>query len=251
EEAGMTLATEPLQPADQTAALSASVLLPQEAATDATTAQVVGGGDDATALGFLSNSPPTAPPEAAYSGETLAPTNYAESLPQTDMTLIPSAESVGAEEVGQTLVPPEEHSPPTRIDVGGPRPTTAGQTTPDRDFWQARARTSALSATVEATEKSASTRGDRVVSAAPDGYELLGELGRGAMGVVYKARQRGLNRLVALKMVLSGAHASEHQLARFHTEAEAVARLQHVNIVQIHEVGERDGLPFFSLEYVD
>jgi serine/threonine protein kinase/Tfp pilus assembly protein PilF len=83
------------------------------------------------------------------------------------------------------------------------------------------------------------------------GYDILGELGRGAMGVVYKARQRGLKRLVALKMVLAGAHASEHQLARFHTEAEAVARLQHANIVQIYEVGERDGLPFFSLEYVD
>jgi tetratricopeptide (TPR) repeat protein len=84
-----------------------------------------------------------------------------------------------------------------------------------------------------------------------EGYEILGELGRGAMGVVYKARQRGLKRLVALKMVLAGAHASEAQLARFHTEAEAVARLQHPNIVQIYDVGERDGLPFFSLEYLD
>ena len=83
------------------------------------------------------------------------------------------------------------------------------------------------------------------------GYKILGELGRGGMGVVYKARQRGLNRLVALKMVLAGAHASAHQLARFHIEAEAVARLQHPNIVQIYEVGEQDGLPFFSLEFVD
>jgi serine/threonine protein kinase len=83
------------------------------------------------------------------------------------------------------------------------------------------------------------------------GYRILGELGRGGMGVVYKARQRGLNRLVALKMVLAGAHANSHQLARFHVEAEAVATLQHPNIVQIYEVGEQNGLPFFSLEFVD
>jgi eukaryotic-like serine/threonine-protein kinase len=83
------------------------------------------------------------------------------------------------------------------------------------------------------------------------GYELLGELGRGGMGVVYKARQAKLNRLVALKMVLAGAHAGSEQLARFFTEAEAVAHLQHPNIVQIHEVGEHEGLPFFSLEFLD
>ncbi len=83
------------------------------------------------------------------------------------------------------------------------------------------------------------------------GYQILSVLGRGGMGVVYKARQEKLNRLVALKMVLAGAHASPQQLNRFFIEAEAVARLQHPNIVQIYEVGEYDGLPFFSLEYVD
>jgi hypothetical protein len=83
------------------------------------------------------------------------------------------------------------------------------------------------------------------------GYELLQELGRGGMGVVYKARDLRLNRAVALKMILAGLHAGLDQRARFRREAESIARLRHPNIVQIYEVGEVDGTPFFSLEYVD
>jgi serine/threonine-protein kinase len=82
------------------------------------------------------------------------------------------------------------------------------------------------------------------------GYEILGILGRGNMGVVYKARHIALKRLVALKMVVAGAHAAPERLARFWTEAEAVARLQHPHIVQIHEIGMHEGLPYCALEFV-
>jgi eukaryotic-like serine/threonine-protein kinase len=82
------------------------------------------------------------------------------------------------------------------------------------------------------------------------GYKVLRVLGRGGMGVVYKARQRGLKRIVALKMISAGGHHSPADLARFRSEAMAVADLQHPNIVQIYEVGEDNGQPFFSLEYV-
>ena len=85
----------------------------------------------------------------------------------------------------------------------------------------------------------------------PAGYEIIGEIGRGGMGVVYKARQRSLNRLVALKMSLDGGHANLEQLARFRIEADAVARLSHSNIVEIHEIGESDGHPFLALELLE
>jgi tetratricopeptide (TPR) repeat protein len=95
-------------------------------------------------------------------------------------------------------------------------------------------------------------------SVAPDGpggpmpgYEVLEELGRGGMGIVYKARDTRLNRLVALKRIRAGGHADPEELARFRREAEAVARLQHPHIVQIYEIGECGGLPFFALELLE
>lgn len=83
------------------------------------------------------------------------------------------------------------------------------------------------------------------------GYEFLGELGRGGMGVVYRARHLGLNRTVALKTILSGPLAESDIISRLLSEARAVARFQHANIVQVFDVGEFDGLPYISLEFVD
>ncbi len=83
------------------------------------------------------------------------------------------------------------------------------------------------------------------------GYEFLCELGRGGMGIVYKARHLALNRLVALKMLRAGAQAGTEDVVRFLTEAEAAARLRHPNIVQVHDVGSRGGQPYFTMEFVD
>jgi WD40 repeat protein len=82
------------------------------------------------------------------------------------------------------------------------------------------------------------------------GYEILSELGRGGMGVVYEARQVALNRLVALKMVLTGNQASVAERARFRTEAESAAGLQHPNIVQIYEIGEQGGQSYLTMELI-
>jgi tetratricopeptide (TPR) repeat protein/tRNA A-37 threonylcarbamoyl transferase component Bud32 len=82
------------------------------------------------------------------------------------------------------------------------------------------------------------------------GYEILAELGRGGMGVVYKARQQNLKRTVALKMILAGAHAGAEAKARFEQEAETIARLKHANVVQVYDFGRHEGKPYFALEYL-
>jgi WD40 repeat protein len=82
------------------------------------------------------------------------------------------------------------------------------------------------------------------------GYEIIGELGRGGMGIVWKARQLVLNRIVALKMVVDGANLHDSDRLRFLAEAEAVAAIEHPNVVQVYEFGQSNGLPFFAMEFV-
>jgi serine/threonine protein kinase len=97
----------------------------------------------------------------------------------------------------------------------------------------------------------AAPRPPRAAGWAIPGYELAGQLGRGAMGVVYKARQVKLDRPVALKVMFGCALDEPADRARVHTEAMAVAQIQHPNVIQIFDVGEHDGIPFLAVEYLD
>ncbi len=84
----------------------------------------------------------------------------------------------------------------------------------------------------------------------PPGYQFVAVLGRGGMGVVYRAIQTDLGREVALKMILSGEYASEEELSRFESEIKLIAAVKHPNVVQVHHAGRHNGMPFLDLEYL-
>jgi DNA-directed RNA polymerase subunit RPC12/RpoP len=156
------------------------------------------------------------------------------------VTLPPQAPDTQA-----TLPPPQDE--PRSIEASETLPPGMVQGDPPATVDHAGAGSPGVSQQVSSLHGVADRRED-ALPAIP-GFEVLGVLGRGGMGVVYKARQAGLKRIVALKMILSGTYADQAQRARFLREAEAVARLQHANIVQIYQIGEHDSNPYFSLEY--
>jgi serine/threonine protein kinase len=190
---------------------------------------------DFAAEGTAENAPPTAPPGGAQATVDFAPAPPA--APDATLDHVPSTE--GTADVTMDFVPGKA----TAVPAG----TTGGTLDYQSEAPPPEPARPAPSSLGKKGKKAAVPEAPQSVA----GYDILSTLGRGAMGVVYKARQRGLNRLVALKMILSGEHAAAHELARFQAEAEAVARLHHPNIVQIYEVGEEQGRPFFSLEFVD
>jgi len=180
-------------------------------------------------------SPPEKPaPQPGNAGDTTSPSDTSKPVPVATIALAGAAATIDPAGPAATIDPAAAVA---TLDPAGPAatidPSPAGSLCPTID-------------PDPTAVKAAAAPRPQV-----QGYKILSELGRGGMGVVYKARQVKLNRIVALKMVLAGAHAGADQLARFFTEAEAVAQLQQPNIVQIHEVSEHDGLPYFSLEYVD
>ena len=110
----------------------------------------------------------------------------------------------------------------------------------------------ATMSTLDAQDTIAPLRGSSIATPLRvEAYEIMEELGRGGTSVVYRAKQSHPARVVALKVLLAGPHADAERRARFLAEADTVARLRHPNIVQIHQVGEYDGLPFLALEYVE
>ncbi|MCB1123898.1 MAG: protein kinase, partial [Verrucomicrobiae bacterium] len=109
----------------------------------------------------------------------------------------------------------------------------------------------ALRSVEDIAEEKASVIGDGSLPQAFGNFELLAELGRGGMGLVFKAQEPRLNRLVAVKVLLTGRFSDAAMRHRFQREAEVAASLQHPNIVAVHEVGEASGHPYLTMDFVD
>lgn len=175
-------------------------------------------------------------PHDPAAGATLVPSEPAQ-LPSTpDSPGKPTATSDPA--LAATLPP---SSGPTDPTIPGP-PLADGEATLQATDSQTRAYQEAALAQARSAAGGGTLFGD---------YELLSPIAKGGMGVVYKARQRKLNRIVAVKMILSGQFADQSDIERFYAEAEAAAGLSHPNIVAIHEVGEVNGQHFFSMDYIE
>ncbi|MEM9411738.1 MAG: serine/threonine-protein kinase, partial [Planctomycetota bacterium] len=124
----------------------------------------------------------------------------------------------------------------------------------DVDRWQKLAQDSSDSFTETPAKHSGnkkSSRTDLDNAPAIDGYEMLEVAGRGGMGIVYKARQKSLNRIVAIKTLHSNAPDDWQRIERFKKEADSIARIKHANVVSIYEINDHDGAPYLVLEYID
>jgi serine/threonine-protein kinase len=195
---------------------------------------------------------PNAPSEPCPPRDELAAFNRGELL-DADLERLarhlsacgPCASTLEALRAGDTVV--------ARLREALQGPPVAG---PGLDELEARARALAPDLARTAGDQSALTESlppaEEELLPRPFGpYELLERLGHGGMGVVYKARQTGLDRLVALKRLHAGSYAGPDERARFRTEGQALARVRHPNVVQVYEVGEHDGQPYLSMELVE
>src|SRR5262249_36065127 len=163
-------------------------------------------------------------------------------------TVLASTSGEAFDTIDPAAFVPQVH-PPTAAHSSSPRGEHVGTEVEGKVTVLPSGDSSAVPTMATADRRASPTLRERPVPAI-DGYATLGGRGPGGMGAVSRARQVPLNRPCALKMILAGAHAGAEAALRFLAEAEAVARLQHPNIVQIRHIGQADGLPFFELEYL-
>lgn len=211
--------------------------------------------EDSASLSANSGTLVDSTAESAFSGtiaETAEPKALSRPVPRAEP---PPADDSKATAPTLAMAPGRSADPGAESESGASHPTLARPTAESEVTLDKAPETGTLAADESGTgtlagDATVAPSESRMGFPASFNHEIISELGRGAMGVVYRARQKGLNRLVALKMILAGGMAGRSELARFQAEAEAVAAIDHPNIVKIHEVGSFDGKPYFSLEFV-